>query len=148
MTIRRASNRGHPEVGSFTIEFMIVMPLVLVIIGLMYAFARTQLAQGSVQAAAAEAARTASIARSAVHAQAVAATAAAESLRRQDVDCGSTSVDVDTGGFAAAPGTASAVSTTVTCVVQLSDLAVPGLPGSKVISATSTSPLDIYRERR
>jgi len=39
------------------------------------------------------------------------------------------------------------VSASVTCVVRLSDLLVPGLPGSKTLRASFTSPLDPYRSR-
>jgi hypothetical protein len=39
------------------------------------------------------------------------------------------------------------VSATVTCTVSLSDLLVPGLPGSRTLTATFTSPLDPFRER-
>ena len=41
----------------------------------------------------------------------------------------------------------ASVTATVTCVVNLSDVAVPGLPGTRTITATMSSPLDTYRER-
>ncbi len=39
------------------------------------------------------------------------------------------------------------MSATVTCVVNLGDISVPGLPGSLTITETVTSPLDTYRGR-
>jgi len=44
-------------------------------------------------------------------------------------------------------GTPAKISATVTCDVNLSDLFLPGVPGSKAITATMSSPLDTYRER-
>jgi hypothetical protein len=44
-------------------------------------------------------------------------------------------------------GTPASVTATVTCVVNLSDVAIPGLPGTRTITATMSSPLDTYRER-
>jgi hypothetical protein len=55
---------------------------------------------------------------------------------------------VDTSGFRTRPGQSASVDTTVTCLLRLSDLALPGLPGSKRISATAVSAVDTYRERR
>ena len=52
-----------------------------------------------------------------------------------------------TTGFATPVGTPATVSATVTCVVELSDLALPGVPGTRTVTVTVTSPLDTYRER-
>jgi hypothetical protein len=57
-------------------------------------------------------------------------------------------VTVDTTGFSVPVGEPAQVSATVTCAVRLSDLtAVPGMPGSRALTATFTSPLDPYRAR-
>ena len=37
------------------------------------------------------------------------------------------------------------VTVTVVCQVPLADLAVPGLPGSTTVRASSTAPIDPYR---
>jgi hypothetical protein len=52
----------------------------------------------------------------------------------------STTVTVDTAGFAAPVGTPATVTATVRCVVNLADLAVPGVPGTRTVTATATSP--------
>jgi hypothetical protein len=39
------------------------------------------------------------------------------------------------------------VNVTVSCRLDLSDLAIPGVPGSRVMRATMSSPLDTWRER-
>jgi hypothetical protein len=44
-------------------------------------------------------------------------------------------------------GETATVSVTVHCRLDLSDLSVPGVPGSRLIEATMTSPIDTWRER-
>jgi hypothetical protein len=56
-------------------------------------------------------------------------------------------VTVDLDAFTAPPGTPAQVASTVTCQVDLADLAVPGVPGSHTVTATMSSPIDTYRER-
>ena len=82
----------------------------------------------------------------AASARADASTAARHSLTNQDLACATTSVTVDTSAFGTAVGTAGQVRH-VTCGLPLGDLGVPGLSGTKTITATMSSPLDTYRER-
>ena len=42
---------------------------------------------------------------------------------------------------------AGSVAATVECRLDLADLSVPGIPGSRLIEATISSPLDTWRER-
>ena len=56
-------------------------------------------------------------------------------------------VALDVAGFAVPVGLPAQVMATVTCVVALADLALPGFPGSRTVTATAVSPLDTYRER-
>jgi len=55
-------------------------------------------------------------------------------------------VTLDTSGFSRPVGTAASVAASVSCTVKLSELALPGLP-DRVVSATVTSPLDVFRGR-
>ena len=135
------------QAGSASVELLLVTPLVLVVIAVIVFGGRVWLARQAVTSAAAEAARTASIARTAAQARAGAATGAAQNLADQDVHCLTQTVQVDLTGFTAPVGTPASVSATVTCVVDLADLAVPGIPGSQTVTATMTSPLDTYRAR-
>jgi hypothetical protein len=54
----------------------------------------------------------------------------------------------DVNGFARADLALVFVSVTITCEVSLTDIALPGLPGSRVLTTTFVSPIDIFRERR
>ena len=101
----------------------------------------------TVHAAAADAARAASISRTRGNASSDARAAANSTLQSRNLDCSSTSVSVNTSGFGTAVGTPATVSATVTCSVHLSDLSVPRIPGNKTVTATVHSPLDTYRAR-
>jgi len=133
--------------GSEAIEAAIGVPAFLLFIALIIGGGRVAIAHQAVQAAAADAARSASISRTQGQAHASGTSGAVASLANQKLQCTTTNVSIDTSGFAAPVGTPAMVRATVTCVVNLSDVAVPGLPGTQSITATMTSPLDTYRQR-
>lgn len=145
-TRQRQRGRGR-ERGSAAIEAVIGVPAFMLFVGLIIFAGRVAIAQQAVESAAAAAARSASIARTQTQAQHDAAATTAGSLREQDVNCASQRVTVDTTGFASPAGTPATVTATVTCVVDLADLAVPGVPGTRTVSVTMSSPIDTYRER-
>lgn len=143
-----AARAGRTERGSATVELAVVAPGLLMIIALLVLGGRVTIAGGSVEHAAAEAARSASIARTEGEALTQGRDAAEASLQRQDLLCvGGPSIQIDTSQFSRPPGEPATVSATVTCRVQLSDVAIPGLPGSREITETVESPLDTYRMR-
>lgn len=143
----RTPRRGV-ERGSVSVELVVLAPvLLLFVLGVVFA-GRYALAQQAVQAAAAEGARAASIARSADAAGGAATGAASASLANQDVRCASSTVTVDVTAFALRPGIPGEVSATVVCVVDMSDLSFPGIPGDRTLESTVSSPLDSYRSRQ
>lgn len=123
-----------------------LIPVIIAVVMLAVAGGRLALAHAAVQQAATDAARAASLARTSSDAHTDAATAASASLG-QSTPCRSVAVAVDTSGFGAPVGTVAVVRATVTCSVALADLGVPGLPGTKTVTATMVSPLDTYRGR-
>ena len=137
---------GAAERGSSVVEIVILAPALGLFLMLIIAGGRVAIAHQAVQSAAADAARSASIARTQGQAETSASSAATTSLRNQGTTCIATSVSVDSSGFAAPVGTPASVGATVTCQVDLSGL-LPALPGSMPITATVRSPLDTYRER-
>lgn len=148
--IRAARARAHRQPadhGSVVIEAVVGVPAFMLFVGLIIFGGRAMMAHQAVESAAADAARTASIARSAGEAGGAATASGEASLRNQNVQCTTQHVSVDTSGFGAPVGTAAKVTATVTCRVNLSDLAVPGVPGSIVVTESATSPIDTYRER-
>ncbi|MGF1662561.1 MAG: TadE/TadG family type IV pilus assembly protein [Kineosporiaceae bacterium] len=145
MTARRRRSGAGRDAGSSSVELVVLVPALLGFVALVLTGGRLALATQAVEHAAATAARAASSARAAGEAGPAATDVARTTLA--DSPCGSTSTTVAAGGFAAAPGVPATVTATVTCTVALSDLGVPGVPGSHVISRSATSPLDTYRER-
>lgn len=133
--------------GSATIEAVIVLPAFMLFVSLIIAAGRVQMAHQSLDAAAAEAARAASISRTAGEAQTRALASGQQALLNQGLACSSTNISVDTSGFAVPVGTQASVSATVVCVVDLADIAISGLPGSITITSTMESPLDLFRGR-
>lgn len=135
------------EAGSTTLELVVWAPGLLLVIGLLVVAGRVNGANAAVEQAAADAARSASIARTPGAASTSALTSAQQSLAAQALQCTTVNVTVDTGGFAAFPGQPATVTATVSCPVRLSDLAIPGLPGTRTVSHTAVSSLDTFRER-
>ena len=138
---------GTSERGSATLELAIIGPALIVLLAVVIAAGRIQVAGGAVEQAAAAGAREASIARTPAAAAAIAEAAATRVLTQQDLDCAALTVTTDTSGYAAPVGQVGQVGATVTCVVPLSDLGVPVLPGARTLTAQSTSVLDRYRGR-
>ena len=139
--------RRRPDSGSAALELVLAAPLLVLFIGLVTYAGRIAIAGQSVEAAAAEAARTASISRDGATAAARARAAAADTLNRQGLNCLVTRVDVDTSAFAAPAGTPGTVTATVSCQVRLAGVVFPGWPGTQTMDALASSPLDTYRER-
>ena len=134
------------ERGSAAIELVLLVPALMLLLLFAVAGGRVAIAHGSVQQAAADAARAASIARTAGSAQTSAVAAARATLANQGLTCASMTVTLDTSGFATPVGPPASVAATVSCAVELSELALPGLP-DRLVSATVASPLDVFRGR-
>ena len=135
------------ERGSAALEAAIGVPAFALFVGLVIFGGRTATTHQALQSAAADAARSASLARNADSAQADAREAATSSITNQKIGCSAIDVAVDTSDFDKQPGVPGSVNVTVSCQLDLSDLAVPGVPGSRVMRATMSSPIDTWRER-
>jgi Flp pilus assembly protein TadG len=138
--------RRAGEKGNAALELVVLAPVLLALVGLVIAAGRTSIAQGSVDAAARDAARQASLALTPAAASRAGVVSAVAALREDGLDC-SPVVVVDTRQFAIPPGEPAAVTATVSCTVPLASLVLPGLPGTARLQGTFTSPLDIYRSR-
>lgn len=133
--------------GSASVEAAIGLPAFALFVGLIIFGGRTAMSHQSVESAATDAARSASIARSETEARTDAEKAARTSLADQQINCMDVAVSIDTAGFGLPVGEPGSVNVTVECRLDLSDLSIPGVPGSRVIGATVSSPLDTWRER-
>jgi Flp pilus assembly protein TadG len=131
----------HEEAGGAAVELTLVTPLLLLFMLLVVALGRLATARADVDGAARDAARAASIARDAGQAERAARQAAAATLDERGVTCRRLDVFVDIGAFR--PG--GLVVADVTCVVDLADLALLRLPGTRAISARFVAPVDTFR---
>ena len=139
---------GASEQGSFAIEAAILVPSLLLFLLLVIAAGRVETAGGVVDAAARDAARSASLTRTTDAAVQAAQDTAATTLDQEGVSCRDQQVaNVDTSDFAPGLGQTGEVTVTVSCTVSLGDLSVPGLPGSITMTSTFTSVVDAYRAR-
>jgi hypothetical protein len=145
MTMHRREPQ-RADAGSAALELVVLAPVLLGLLGLVIAAGRTSVAQASVDAAARDAARQASIALNPYTAQLTGQSSARAALRLDGLDCVPV-ISIDTSGFAVPPGQPASVSATVTCTVPLSSLYLPGLPGAHTMTFTFRSPLDLYRSR-
>ena len=139
--------KKRDERGSASVEAAVGLPSFVFFVGLIIFGGRTATTHQAVESAAADAARSASTARTSSEAQEDAKNAARASLANQQIHCLNVDVSVDTSDFSKPVGEPGTVAVTVQCRLDLSDLSVPGVPGSRVIKATVSSPLDTWRER-
>lgn len=128
--------------GSLAVELVIVMPLLLALLGVVFAYGRVAQVNGTLEAGTRDAARSASQARSAPEAAERALTAVRTSL--PDGPCrDSLQVRLRDGVFR--PGFPVTVQSS--CRYPLGDLLL-GVPGSVTPSSSFTSPLDPNRGLR
>ena len=146
--MRLLSQGLRQDRGNAPLELVLIAPIILIMIGLVVAAGRVSTAQGAVDAAARDAARQASVAANEGLAQDAALSSAESALRADGLDC---DPEVAMPGLAGAFGTPigrpATVRAVVTCVVRLSGLLVPGLPGTITLRARFASPLDPFRSR-
>lgn len=146
LAVRRHRRRswaayGRTDCGSVTAEVTLVAPfLIMLLVFVAVVIHRGVDAQLRLNDAAHQAARAASIQRSATAAMGAAQSTAAGALSSAGVPCQSLAVDT-TGGMR--PG--GSVSVTVSCGVNFSDALILGVPGRKTLSATAVEPVDTWR---
>lgn len=129
------------ERGSATLELVLVTPVLLLMLLFVVFLGRLGEARNDVDRAARDAARAASISRSAADADTAGQDAARNTLAAGGVACRQLDVAVDTAQFEAGGD----VSATVTCTVDLADVAALKVPGSETLTASFTEPVDAYR---
>jgi hypothetical protein len=128
--------------ASSTIELILLTPLALVVLFFLVIAGRVGTATGQVAAASRDAARAASLAQTHTDAAAAARQTATAALQDRNVACGRVQVTV---GEPAAFSAGGEIAVTVTCDLSLADVALPGVPLTRPITATSVEVLDRHR---
>lgn len=132
------------ERASTSVELVLLTPVLVGLLLLTVAFGRIQNARADIEAASRNAARAASLERSAPAARFAGEGAAVAELDASGYDCTSRHIDVDTTGFA--PD--ATVTVTVACKVALADVTGMGIPASLTLVAQFSEPLDRFRGTR
>ena len=137
--------RGHlrgtrGDTGSIALEFTLVTPALLVLIALLLTYARVAQVRATFDAGVRDAARSATLSRSAAAAQVRARAVVLASLGPGD--CADTLVVDPLADFT--PGRPVTVS--ASCSYAISDLGLPGAPGRLTVRGSFASPLDPNRE--
>jgi Flp pilus assembly protein TadG len=139
--------RLRDQRGAAAVELTLLVPALLLTLGLLVAGGRLWFARTTVNEAAQTAARAASLARSADSAASAGREAGTQSLATAGLHCRSTSVLINTAAFEVPPGTPATVTSTITCILDFSDVLLPGWPGSTELTGRGSAALDTYRGR-
>jgi Flp pilus assembly protein TadG len=136
----RRKRTGSDDRGSVAVELAIGVPMAVLFIFLIVGAFNVGRANLDANSAAGAASRAASLARTPGAAASAARSSATANLADK---CARLSVAVDTSGFRRG-GT---VTVEVSCTVPTRGLLGVGLPGSLTVTASSSSPIDLYRAR-
>jgi Flp pilus assembly protein TadG len=139
--IPASDRRRRRERGSAPVELVIITPVLILFLLLYLGFGRITRAEQLVNDAAAQAARAATLNYlSPGQAAAAAQQAATQALSASGLACAGDQVSVDTGNDH--PG--GSITVHLACHANLSQAVAAGLPGSVTLTASSTSPIDVY----
>lgn len=138
--LRRAGHASRDR-GSIAVEVVLLAPLLIALLLLVVGMGRIAHTRGQVEGAAADAARSASLARTPDAARKAGEQAARDHLG--DHACRSLGVAIDTAALR--PG--GTVAARVRCVTSLAGLGMAGFPGNRAFTATVQAPIDLHRGR-
>ena len=142
--LRRRPERGA---GGESLELVMIAAAILLLVSFGIASARYATGSSRVAQAATDAARAASLQRDSYDARVAATDTARATLNDAGYDCSTFDITVDASAFNQPQGQPGTIEVTVSCVVEWSDLVIPGVPGRTTLTSTATSPLDVTQER-
>jgi Flp pilus assembly protein TadG len=132
---------ARSDTGSLTVELVVLTPVLMIVVLASLVFGRVTEARQQVVEAARAGAEAASVLPTVGTAQRAGSINAVINLIGRTHTCAHVDVTMDTSHFVPR----GYVMAHVTCLVVLSDIGFPGLPGSTTVSASATAPLDPYR---
>lgn len=133
--------RGDGETGDAAVELVLIAPVLLVVLLFVVGLGRMAHARQQVDAAAADAARAASLERNLAFSEGAARRTARADLGQVGVSCAQLQVVADLSDY----GPGGKVQVIVTCTALLHDVAIAGLPGSRTFRSTATVPIETWR---
>ena len=140
MTRQHRTQPAAGEVGTMTVELVLLVPLLFALLAFVVGLGRAADARVRLTGAARDAARAASLTSTPEAAVTAAAAAARADLRQAGLECRDPQISTDTTAFH--PG--GQVVVAIRCTLDLSALVVSGLPGRSTLTSRATVPLDTY----
>jgi len=131
----------HGERGSISVEVAVIAPAMVFLMLLVVFAGKVSEADATVERAASNAARAASLRQYPGDAERDARDTAVANLAASGVSCLRLTTDVDLSAFRAG-GT---VAVTVRCEASMADVALLGVPGRQTFTATAVEVIDRYR---
>ena len=131
--------------GAVAVEAALILPALLMIAAVATGSWRISEVKADAQSAAQVAARAGSVASSVGEGIAVGQRVGLAELA--GTRCSKPAIAVDSSDLTLPVGSAGTTSARVSCTIELSDLLVPGMPGSFHIESVAHSTLDSHRER-
>lgn len=133
--------RRRDQRGSLAVEMAMVAPGILLIFGLIFAYGRAAQVNGTLESGTRDAARSVTLARSYDDALQRANAVLLDAMKDSPQSCQDTLDLTIVGDYE--PG--EPVTVRARCTYQLSDLGLPGAPGTLTAESSFTSMLDPYR---
>ena len=134
-------SRARGQGGSAAVEVVLITPILIGLLVLMVMLGRIEAARGTVDAAARDAARAASLTADPTSAATAGADAADASTRTAGLQCRPLTTTITT-----ASGPGGSVVANVSCTVALGDLATGlHIPATRTITGRFAAPIDRYR---
>ncbi|MDH2413238.1 TadE/TadG family type IV pilus assembly protein [Nocardioides sp. CER19] len=140
--------RRRDERGSLALEMVMIAPALLLLLGLIYAYGRVGQVNGVMESGARDAARSATLARSMQEARDRAEQVVDDALRAAPPTCRDHPTVTVSGGDPAHPDAfvpGGVIRVAVSCTYDISDLGLPGAPGTLTSRSSFTSMLDPHR---
>lgn len=139
--IATAARLQRNQAGSLAVEMAMVAPALLLVFGLIFAYGRAGQVNGTLESGTRDAARSATKARNYDDAKRVAYKVAYEAIVDAPRACQDTLQVSVSNNFD--PGETLTVD--AKCTYGLSDIGLPGAPGTITATSSFSSPLDVYR---
>lgn len=135
----RPGDRG--QAGVAAVELTLLTPVLVAALLFVVGLGRIVTARGDVYVAARDGARAASLVRDPAGADAAARAAAERALTGGGVRCRDLEVRADTTTWTSE----ALVAVEVACTVELADVSLIGVPGTKELRSRFIAPIDVYR---
>lgn len=133
--------KSQSEAGMATLEVVLALPVLIMLALFVVGLGRMAEARSTVDAAAFDAARAASLERNPDLARLVGEDAGRASIGATGIACHGLDIRVDVSNYTSG----GSVTSTVSCTAILTDVNLAGFTGNKTFTSTATVPIEVWR---